>query len=1031
MEEDIERVHVDLQNMLQIHQINELHTCFKESIHDQEVLREDELRDILSTKFDINFEKSDFRLLFQKIDIDGDGECSWDEFLSYLMVQFKIADPINQTDDLNLPLEGAPTRERSHHTHPIIRIRYIPHVLSDGSRNDKNGNYLTASKDGTINKWNAEFQLIDTDKCNNPSLTVTRTCVLDFVFLPDVEIICTASIECDLRFYDTRAGSFQLCLIISRFPCAINRLNYWHQQSGNDVNSEVHQSKIVLGDWQGSVYLLEFDEVQRNPFRSNTSNDYLEVTWKAVSEGQPSLFNIQTFPHIHIDIVTQVEFCDEMCAIFSSSECPPVKTGTKLSPGLIITDVGVRRSQTIIRIPRGVTCFTISNKAFTVATGGPDNIVRLWNHVVPETAIAIFPGHQSGIMYIFAQDQAKTLYSMDKSKIINVWNVTRKEHIQTYNVFATMITDRCFLTAFYNDAMREIIVGGMQLNKIACCPTLDLNAIDGYTHTRAVSVVLYNTLFETVVTCGLDSSIINWNLRNGEKLTVIKLAHTKVFYGETQGVEVTAACFNPTNHLLLSGAWDGSIKMWNLNSSVCIRHLYIETGCKVTALFWLPTKILAAGWDKQITEFSILPGRSAGRGWGLCHSDKILSCATSASTIATSSHKGELVLWKLDTGQPYIQYSVSNPMAGILSPPRVEVSRSFSKHSAVMKTKTNEQARGISDIPSTKTAVEQCLNKSVTAILFLRYRKMSPDHGTLVVALSNGIIQMYSHHNMGRYFDCFVGVHMAGDCIVAMTTDESNEFLFSGTAFGYIKTWHIRNYCIPDDEKVRENKPRLRLIFPFMIRTRLAGRAMHSARGGPVLLVNSYRAHLQAITSLEYIDRYKILLSSSSDQTVRLWTLGGLYLQTLGSSVRNSDVLKHCADIQRSDEDTEIEPRIPPDIKRVASSTTTKVLTGAKHTDSTRELKSFAKRKQKNLGNDGEVQEMVLSANIYLRDPILGTKYSLPPHLPAVERPVLEKEYPFIPIYKHLRVHKAELIENIPSSKPFLVDECFDYLKEF
>lgn len=34
---------------------------------------------------------------------------------------------------------------------------------------------------------------------------------------------------------------------------------------------------------------------------------------------------------------------------------------------------------------------------------------------------------------------------------------------------------------------------------------------DGFTHSRAVSKILYNPLFKVVITCGLDSIIINWD----------------------------------------------------------------------------------------------------------------------------------------------------------------------------------------------------------------------------------------------------------------------------------------------------------------------------------------------------------------------------------------------------------------------------------------------------------------------------------------------------------------------------------------
>ena len=39
---------------------------------------------------------------------------------------------------------------------------------------------------------------------------------------------------------------------------------------------------------------------------------------------------------------------------------------------------------------------------------------------------------------------------------------------------------------------------------------------DGFTHSRAVSKVLYNPLFKVIVTCGMDSIIITWDPVTGK-----------------------------------------------------------------------------------------------------------------------------------------------------------------------------------------------------------------------------------------------------------------------------------------------------------------------------------------------------------------------------------------------------------------------------------------------------------------------------------------------------------------------------------
>lgn len=63
------------------------------------------------------------------------------------------------------------------------------------------------------------------------------------------------------------------------------------------------------------------------------------------------------------------------------------------------------------------------------------------------------------------------------------------------------------------------------------------------------------------------------------------------------------------------------------------------------------------------------------------------------------------------------------------------------------------------------------------------------------------------------------------------------------------------------------------------------------------------------------------MFSASADLTARIWTLGGRYIGTFGSPLK----WKALSPTQLVPENYPF--RIPPDIKRIASSTTLKVIT--------------------------------------------------------------------------------------------------------
>lgn len=93
----------------------------------------------------------------------------------------------------------------------------------------------------------------------------------------------------------------------------------------------------------------------------------------------------------------------------------------------------------------------------------------------------------------------------------------------------------------------------------------------------------------------------------------------------------------------------------------------IEKNCAVTSVIWIKGRILAAGWNKHMTEFNdtgvaVGPGGAYSKNWDTRHDDDILSTAVRVpQTVVTSTFSGELIMWQLETGQAYKKYNVASP----------------------------------------------------------------------------------------------------------------------------------------------------------------------------------------------------------------------------------------------------------------------------------------------------------------------------------------------------------------------------------
>nr|CAD7572926.1 unnamed protein product [Timema californicum] len=923
---------------------------------------------------------------------------NWNDLVSHLLLEFQEKDTSVQAPELIQPISGFPRVFKSQHRHPIARISFQPALFPDRSFNYMDGKYLTVSHDGMIHYWSLDMERERTVYSAATELKVHPTWVTDLVCLPDVSIVCTSSIERDLRFYDTVAKQFQLRILITSLAYVVVCMHYYFSKNIDE------ESRLVLGDEGGNVIVLSFTTREKGPFYHKPGVDLTHIRYQQLVKGGLPSIKVFEFLNIHSDWVCQVSYYSSLHSFLSCAICP--------ENSLYMRDDTGTKSQYTFRSSSGISCFNFSEESHLLVTGGPDCIVRVWNIFVSSKANCVFHGHHAAICHIVLQDAGQMIFSLSKDRCIKVWDLAQQSCIQTYNLLPLEICGRSKMVFFYNPLSRNLIIGSIKIAVLVFGQLIDETQTDGYTHTKAVTTALYNPLFKClfecltnlpcaiyvkIVTVGLDSYIIVWDPWNGRKIFLVKDAHTRMLYGEGKPVEITAATFDPANQLLLTGAGDGTLKIWNFNTGTCIRNMSITPNrwgmsvrhyihVEVTSVIWIKSRILAVGWDRRVTEFADTGKVVQGKPWETRHTDEILCTAVRMfQALATSSYNGELVLWTLETGQAYRRYEVANPtrklaLGQVASRSRTRISRSNSSlrvtsqssessrdtdrssratryqntipYHKIKKTvspqklspagKKKSRARRVSVI---EMPILENVTKSLTihAMVFLNTRPMVVNCGTLLVAVENGAVQVlpqpsrccqvWSHHSGGGYLGEFFTIHTPGDYVVSLATDPDNEYLFTGRVHsslerchtaGYVKTWLMKSYMVPEEHQSKVVMPKYRLQFPFLWKDRVEGRAKRAVREQPLpILLSSYRAHLEAVTHIEYLTETRIVIrertafSSSSDHTVRLWTLGGRYVGTLGT-------FQPWINLQN-----DMEPqgpfRIPPDIKRVASSTTLKV----------------------------------------------------------------------------------------------------------
>lgn len=94
-----------------------------------------------------------------------------------------------------------------------------------------------------------------------------------------------------------------------------------------------------------------------------------------------------------------------------------------------------------------------------------------------------------------------------------------------------------------------------------------------------------NNIIQVVSACH-GSVVMVWELETGEKTMQFSKCH--------DDLEITAMSFDPTGRRLITGARDGSIKLWNFNNGACLLSLKNKCNTEVRRTVYAQSKLIYA-----------------------------------------------------------------------------------------------------------------------------------------------------------------------------------------------------------------------------------------------------------------------------------------------------------------------------------------------------------------------------------------------------------------------------------------------------
>ncbi|XP_076807925.1 WD repeat-containing protein on Y chromosome-like isoform X4 [Clavelina lepadiformis] len=838
------------------HNLKELEEIFKEAARDDAGgLDMHQFRIAMKKTMKDYVDDQELDTIFMKVDTNCDGTVDWDEYLSYMLLEYQKKENMKSSEQ-DRPFPNPMLEKQSNHLESICRITmltaYSRQNTTGAEIDDSSCRYLTLSKEGTFNIWSIDWVL---QKSTTLESSVGKYVLLtDMVCLSNCNCVAVASTEYEISFYSLTSSLIQKKFqIIGLEHCALTM----------DFSFEVadqRKSILLWGDSNGCIYVMRMYEKPNICLYTSSS----QPTISSLLKGNVPNVIVTKIPRVHPTWVQQVRYyvskqgleCFVSCSVTDDKSLNFFDITPKVAGTIQEQHISINRSSTF-RIRKGVLCLDYDPDWNLIVTGSRDCDVKMWNPFVVDKSSAVLKGHRFAVIQVQVRGGDHQIISVSKDKNIRVWDLrdySCKQNIHGRNVNLGLLDVSAM---YFNKRHKDLILATNLIGVFRPRnPSVSLYKRQKIkTHNKPISSVLYNPIFEQIVTGSDDATICIWDLKTGIKLMQ--------FCAEVD-VEITAMAFDPTNRRLATGLHNGSIALWNFNNGACLRRLKKTSNLEITSIVFCKSRIFSAGWDKNITVYNDSYDDESFRKFRRSHGDDVINLAHRKrdSVFASASYDGDIFVWSLDTEDVLVVLNMNESILPIhfgtnsslgtkldtyptkgeiphnnsevkkkanawtsssVSPtinlPKGEHISSEETHNKKYSTNIGlwlpdylpwvKERKFCDDSDSSKEYNDDAsdlfakqkkhnnthANKAINKLHLLQERQSDQNTAVLLAAVSLGLVVAWSIHQKGGLLGYFDATQDKNEAVLAMESDDESELLMTGDSRGYIKMWDITSYC--------------------------------------------------------------------------------------------------------------------------------------------------------------------------------------------------------------------------------------------
>ncbi|XP_037402683.1 WD repeat-containing protein on Y chromosome [Pygocentrus nattereri] len=767
--------------------------------------------------------------LFMKIDYSGQGSVEWDEFCTYMQLEYTEKEESvirSKQVAFALPANIKPLS----HGEPILRIHPTP-----------DGTIVTVREDGTVNYWSSKLQLRKSKNMfHEKPIGRMPKWATDFTIMPQYNKLIIGTGDREIQLYEL--SSLEPYCQLNSLETVPLKLDYCY--TGPD------ECVIVYGDVQGCVNIILMTSVgetlrlwKKLPRVENVPSIGIDHAVQS-----PNMTYIRW--KVHQDWVTEVKYFKSIPAVASTSnhEASALVIGCilpstnieqqmreikevcregkpkKVAYGLGSPQQRAACDQTVFPIYKGVMTFDICKIHNLLVTGGMDRLIRMWNPYVPGRPTGILKGHSAPIFYLHISTKDSRIFSVSTDNTARIWDIQDQSCLFAAHPKASLLYGD-LSACLYSSAVKGLYIATDSLALLSLKTKAEPQGCFIMSHKEVVLCCGYSVEFRQVVSCTEGSVIKVWDVDTGNQVFE---------YGGAHGLSaITCMTFDPKGRRLVTGGRDGYLKIWNFNNGHCLKTLSRENGgAEICDCSYLQVHrnafIISVGWDQRIDVYLDSPEdthhvQSPQPSWQddlrKGHKEDILCIAQCPPyLLATASYDGEIIVWNLVSG--HIQCRFLSPL-----PPHSEDAH--------------------------------LMDRSVLSLVFLRTRALDAAFSSAASLLSSGAqghVHFWNVLNGGKFLTSFKASRLQQQ-ITKLAVTQDDCLLFAADHVGYIYVYDIEQCALTREQK-------------------------------PPNTVNFWRAHIGSITGLQIIENDRVLLTSSTDCTVRLWSIHGEFIGTFGQPER-------------------------------------------------------------------------------------------------------------------------------------------------